>query len=134
MLYKINGFLSGLFGYNNQVVVEETTTTTVQEKEEKIVTMKENNDTATSSTFNFTVEDSFGDEVNIKNHVIPKHHHHGKRRNSKRFVIGDESGDDVESTVTTTMTLAETDETLLMVPNPEWLQQSAKLKPGTTLT
>lgn len=114
MVYRINALFAGLFGQNQQ---------------EKVATMNEN-DTTTSTvetgaaSFSFTVEDSFGDEVSIKNPIVNTMH--SKRRNSKRFVIGDES-DDVETVTSET-------ETLLAVPNPEWLQQSARLKPGTTLT
>lgn len=48
------------------------------------------------------------------------------RRSSKRFVIGDELDEETAASPET--------EVLLTVPNPEWLQASAKLKPGTTLT
>lgn len=120
VIFKINSFLSGFFG-NQQANREEEATTTMEE-----------NDTVAPSTsspsppFQYTVEDTFGDEVNIKSPLnsMTLPHHNSRRRNSKRFVIGDE-GDDVETPEA---------EVLLTVPNPEWLQQSAKLTPGTTLT
>lgn len=119
VIFKINSLLSGLFGNNNNQQ---------QQMEENNAQQSSNN----SPPFQYTVDDSFGDEVSIKNPLNAMssmhHHHNSRRRNSKRFVIGDE-GDDVETSTSTPET-----ETLLTLPNPEWLQQSAKLKPGTTLT
>lgn len=127
VIFKINSLLSGLFGYQNQ-----TEQPIIREAEEEPITMEEDDTVAASSSsaspaFIYTIEDTFGDEISIKSplNAMTMSHHNTRRRNSKRFVIGDE-GDDVEPTPEI--------ETLLTVPNPEWLQQSAKLKPGTTLT
>lgn len=122
VIFKINSLLSGLFGANQPSNREEE-----EEEEPSATEMEEENAASTSSPpFQYTVEDTFGDEINIKSplNAMTLPHHNNRRRNSKRFVIGDE-GDDIESPET---------EVLLAVPNPEWLQQSAKLKPGTTLT
>lgn len=114
MVYRFNALLSSLFGYKQQ-----------EEPPASTATMSETTEEAPVATqFKFTVEDTFGDEVSIKSPMNAMPKYHNKRRNSKRFVIGDES-DDIEATPE-----VET----LPVPNPEWLQQSALLKPGTTLT
>lgn len=123
VIFKINALLSGFFG--NQTAEQETNRANEMEEEKDTIATPPS---SSSPPFQYTVEDTFGDEVSIKNplNAMSMHHHNSRRRNSKRFVIGDEGeGDDVETPET---------EALLTVPNPEWLQQSAKLKPGTTLT
>lgn len=55
------------------------------------------------------------------------------RRNSKRFVIGDEedmSPPDIEITIAEAVDVDVTEQTR----SNEWLEQSSRLKPGTTLT
>lgn len=118
IISKINALLTGFFGQQNQNQTEPS---------EEIKEMEENEAVAPESSppFQYTIEDTFGDEMSLNIPVNTMPVYHNKRRSSKRFVIGDE-GDDVESTPET--------EALLSVPPPEWLQQSAKLKPGTTLT
>lgn len=113
MVYRL---FSSLLGFNNaiQEQVPEDSREMNGEVEDAAASA------ATTTTFAYTVDDTFGDEVSIKNPVVQKYN--SKRRNSKRFVIGEDDAEDSSQ------------EALLMVPDPDWLKASAKLKPGTTLT